>query len=85
MHFDGSSYRHFGTRSLDKLKEGSRGAGIAKVQVGLARDRRQRFTERSVMYLLGAAPNLVFAFLKGRDREAPHTVTDMIARAERHI
>ncbi|HWK42754.1 MAG TPA: hypothetical protein VNR60_12600 [Croceibacterium sp.] len=84
MQLDDLLYRYFGTRSLDELEEGPRVAGIEKMQVdlGLSRDRGQRFALWSVLYLLGAAPDLDVAFPHEDDRDAARNFMDMIARAD---
>lgn len=84
MQFDDLLYRYFGSRSLDDLEEAQRVSGIDKMLVdfGLSRDRGQRFALWSVLYLLGAAPDLDIAFPDPADRDAARNFMDMMARAD---
>lgn len=84
MQLDDLIYRYFGARSLDELSEGARVSGIEKMQVdfGLSRDRGQRFALWSVLYLLGAAPELAVAFPEADDRDAARNFMDLMARAD---
>lgn len=84
MQLDDLLYRYFGTRSLDNLGEGPRRAGIEKMQVdlGLTRDRGQRFALWAVLYQLGAAPDLDSAFEEARDRDAARNFMDLMAAVD---
>lgn len=84
MEFDDLLYRYFGTRSLDELEDSTRVAGLEKMQVdlGLSRDRGQRFALWSVLYLLGAAPELEVAFAQASDRDAARNFMDLMARVD---
>ncbi|MXO62711.1 hypothetical protein [Qipengyuania oceanensis] len=84
MQFDDLLYRYFGTRSLDDLDGAAQLAGVEKMQVdfGLSRDRDQRFALWSVLYLLGAAPDLDVAFPDAGDRDAARNFMDLMARAD---
>lgn len=84
MQFDDLLYRYFGTRSLDDLEDGQRVTGIDKMLVdfGLSRDRGQRFALWSVLYLLGAAPDLDVAFPDAADRNAARNFMDLMALAD---
>ena len=83
MQFEDLLYQYFGTRSLDQLTEASRLDGVEKMQVdlGLSRDRGQRFALWSVLYLLDAAPDLDVAFPDPDDRDAARNFMDLMARA----
>ncbi|MCR2833174.1 hypothetical protein [Parerythrobacter lacustris] len=84
MQFDDLLYRYFGSRSLDDLEEAQRFAGIDRMQVdfGLSRDRGERFALWSVLYLLGAAPDLDIAFKDAGDRDAARNFMDLMVRAD---
>lgn len=84
MQLDDLLHRYFGARSLDELEDGARVAGLEKMQVdlGLSRDRGQRFALWSVLYLLDAAPDLEVAFPDMGDRDAARNFMDLMARAE---
>jgi hypothetical protein len=83
MQFEDLLYRYFGSRSLDEFEERQRVAGIERMQVdfGLSRDRGERFALWSVLYLLGAAPDLDIAFKDASDRDAARNFMDLMARA----
>lgn len=83
MQFEDLLYRYFGSRSLDEFDERQRVAGIERMQVdfGLSRDRGERFALWSVLYLLGAAPDLDIAFKDTSDRDAARNFMDLMARA----
>lgn len=83
MQFDDLLYRYFGSRSLDDVEEGQRIAGVDRMQVdlGLSRDSGERFALWSILYLLGAAPDLDIAFPDTDDREAARNFMDLMARA----
>lgn len=87
MQLDDLLYRYFGTRSLDELEDGARDAGIEKMQVdfGLSRDRGQRFALWSVLYMLGAAPDLDVAFADPADRDAARNFMDLMAAADEKL
>ena len=84
MNFDDLFYRYFGTTSAEPLPEGARAAGIEKMQVdlGLSRDRGQRFALWSVLHMLGAAPDLDVAFTEPADRDAARNFMDLMAEAD---
>lgn len=84
MQLDDLLYRYFGTRSLDELEGGAEAAGVEKMRVdfGLSRDPGQRFALWSVLYLLGAAPDLDVAFPDAADREAARNFMDLMASAQ---
>lgn len=83
MQFDDLLFRYFGSRSLNEVEDGQRVAGIERMQVdfGLSRDRGERFALWSVLYLLGAAPDLDVAFPDPGDRDAARSFMDLMARA----
>lgn len=87
MDFDDLLARYFGTASLGELPPAAREAGIERMLVdfGLSRDRGQRFALWSVLYLMGAGPDLEAAFPDPADRDAARTFMDMMAAANGEI
>ena len=83
MQLDDLLYKYFGARSIDELADGAPAAGLEKMQVdlGLSRDHGQRFALWSVLYMLGAAPDLDVAFSDADDRDAARNFMDLMARA----
>ncbi|WP_420146146.1 hypothetical protein [Sphingobium sp.] len=79
MHFDDQLQRYFGTTDLDALPSGALDAGIDRMRVdlGLEEDRGRRFALWSLLYLLGAAPDLDIAFEDSADREAARNFMDL--------
>ncbi len=84
MDFDDLLSRYFGTAALGELTPAAREAGVERMLVdfGLSRDRGQRFALWSVLYLLGAGPDLEAAFPDPADRDAARTFMDMMAAAD---
>lgn len=84
MDFDDLLRRYFGTSDLDAVTPGGQAAGIDRMLVdfGLERDRGKRFAIWSLLYLLGAAPDLDVAFEDDADREAARNFMDLMAAAE---
>ncbi|ANY21399.1 hypothetical protein A6F68_02913 [Tsuneonella dongtanensis] len=87
MNFDDLFYRYFGTDSVETLPAGARDAGVEKMQVdfGLSRDRGQRFALWSVLYMLGASPDLDVAFPDPSDRAAARNFMDLMAAADERL
>lgn len=87
MNFDDLLYRYFGTTSADSLSDEARAAGTEKMQVdlGLSRDRGQRFALWSVLYMLGAAPDLEATFPDPGDRDAARNFMDLLASADEQL
>lgn len=84
MQFDDQLYRYFGVRDLDALTPDALDAGLEHMRVdfGLETDRRRRFALWSLMFLLGAAPDLDEAFEEPEDRDAARDFMEMMERAE---
>ncbi|WP_120717428.1 hypothetical protein [Tsuneonella amylolytica] len=84
MNLDDVLYRYFGSRSLDEVGESARAAGVEKmlVDLGLSRDRGQRFALWSILYMFGEAPDLEVAFPDPADRDAARDFMDLMARAD---
>lgn len=83
MHFDDQLQRYFGTTDIDALPSTTIEAGIDRMRVdlGLEEDRGRRFALWSLLYLLGAAPDLDVAFEDEVDREAARNFMDLTDEA----
>jgi hypothetical protein len=79
MDLDDQLREYFGTANLAEIQPPALAAGVERMQVdlGLAKDRGQRFALWAVLYMLGAAPDLDVAFKDERDRDAARTFMDM--------
>lgn len=84
MHFDDQLHRYFGVRDLDALTPDALAAGLEHMRVdfGLETDKARRFALWSLMFLLGAAPDLDDAFDDPADRDAARDFMEMMERAE---
>ncbi|MEW9853684.1 hypothetical protein [Novosphingobium sp. M1R2S20] len=85
MDFDDQLRRYFGTPDLSAVTTPAMQAGIERmaVDLGMETDRGRRFALWSLMYLLGAAPDLDVAFKSEEDREAARDFMDMMDQATR--
>lgn len=83
MDFDDQLRRYFGTDDLTAVTPAVLAAGIEKmgVDLGMERDSGRRFALWSLMYLLGAAPDLDMAFKSDEDRNAARDFMDMMDKA----
>jgi len=83
MDFDDQLRRYFGTDDLAAVTPPALEAGVERmaVDLGMEQDRGRRFALWSLMYLLGAAPDLDVTFKDADDRDAARDFMDMIARA----
>lgn len=83
MDFDDQLRRYFGTDDLTAVTPTALEAGVERmaVDLGMEKDRGRRFALWSLMYLLGAAPDLDVAFKAEEDREAARDFMDMMDRA----
>lgn len=84
MVFDDALQRYFGTEEIDKLESGSLSAGIERIRVdfGMETDGGRRFGLWTLLYMLGAAPDLDAAFADPADREAARNFMDMIDQVD---
>lgn len=84
MDFDDQLRRYFGTRDPSAITPAALAAGVERMNVdlGLETDRGRRFALWTLMYMLGAAPDLDIAFKDERDREAARNFMDLAQRAE---
>ena len=85
MDFDDQFRRYFGTADLETITPSALQAGTERmaVDLGMETDRGRRFALWTLMYLLGAAPDLDVAFKSEEDREAARDFMDMMDKAGR--
>jgi hypothetical protein len=83
MEFDDQLRRFFGTDDLAEVSPDALAAGVERMQVefGLEVDRGRKFAIWSLLYILGAAPDLDVAFQEPDDRDAARTFMDMFDKA----
>ena len=81
MNLDDQIRRYFGTSDLASVPPEALNAGIEHMQVdlGLTRDRGDRFALWALLHILGSAPDLDVAFKSEEDREAARNFMDLIA------
>jgi hypothetical protein len=74
---------YFGTSDLASLPSEALSAGVERMQVdlGLSRDRGQRFALWSILYMLGSAPDLDAVFKDPTDRDAARNFMDLAGQA----
>lgn len=84
MDFDDQLRRYFGTDELSTLPPEAVAAGLERMRVdfGLTKDRDRRFALWTLMYMLGAAPDLDVAFAHEEDREAARDFMDLMQAAD---
>lgn len=80
MNFDDQIRRYFGTSNLGSVPQEALSAGIEhmKVDLGLTKDRGQRFALWALLHTLGSAPDLDVAFENEADRDAARNFMDLI-------
>ena len=83
MDFDDQMRRYFGTADMATLTPAALESGIEhmRVEFGLEKDRSRRFALWTLMFMLGAAPDLDVAFKDRADQEAARDFMDIIDRA----
>jgi hypothetical protein len=83
MNFDDQIQRYFGTSNLAEVPPEALVAGIEHMQVdlGLTKDRGERFALWALLYTLGAAPDLDVVFKSEADRDAARNFMDLIQGA----
>ncbi len=84
MDFDDQLHRYFATADLEAVTPDALQAGIERMRVdlGLEQDRPRRFALWSLLYMLGASPDLAIAFKDEADRNAARDFMAMIERAQ---
>ena len=80
MNLDDQIRRYFGTSNLETAPPAALEAGIERIKVdlGLTKDRGERFALWTLLYTLGSAPDLDIAFEDQADREAARNFMDLI-------
>ena len=83
MDFNDQLRRFFGTDDLDALTPAALAGGIEhlRVEFGLETDKGRRFAMWSILFMLGAAPDLDVAFKDAADRDAARNFMDMMDRS----
>jgi hypothetical protein len=83
MDLDDQFRRFFGTADLDILTPAALAGGIEhmRVELGLEADPGRRFALWSMLFMLGAAPDLDVAFKSAAERDAARNFMDMLDRA----
>ena len=83
MNLDDQIRRYFGAANLADVPPHALAAGIEHMQVdlGLTRDRGERFALWALLHILGAAPDLDVAFAAEADREAARNFMDLVQGA----
>jgi hypothetical protein len=80
MNFDDQIRRYFGISNLAEVPPEALNAGIEhmKVDLGLIKDRGERFALWALLHTLGSAPDLDVVFESEPDREAARNFMDLI-------
>jgi len=83
MDFDDQVRRYFGISNLADVSPEALAAGIEHMQVdlGLTKDRGERFALWALLHTLGAAPDLDVVFENEADREGARNFMDLIQGA----
>ena len=84
MNLDDQIRRYFGTSDLASVPPEALNAGIEHmlVDLGLAKDRGERFALWALLHVLGSAPDLDVAFETEADRQAARNFMDLIQGAD---
>jgi hypothetical protein len=84
MDLDDQLRRYFGTADFAAIAPAALEAGIErmKVDLGLEKDRGNRFALWALLHMLGSAPDLDIAFPEERDREAARNFMDLASRED---
>lgn len=85
MDLDDQFRRYFGTTNLAQVPDAAIGAGIERMSVdlGMESDPGRRFALWSMLYLLGAAPDLDVAFKDDKERDSARNFMDLIAATDK--
>jgi hypothetical protein len=83
MNFDDQIRRYFGASDLASVPPAALAAGIEhmKVDLGLTKDRAERFALWALLHSLGSAPDLDVVFKDEAEREAARNLMDLIQGA----
>ena len=81
MNLDDQIRRYFGASDLASVPSEALAAGIEHMQVdlGLTKDRGERFALWALLHILGSAPDLDVAFKSEEDREAARNFMDLMS------
>jgi hypothetical protein len=81
MNLDDQIRRYFGASDIASVPPEALAAGIEHMQVdlGLTKDRGERFALWALLHILGSAPDLDVAFKSEEDREAARNFMDLFA------
>jgi len=81
MNLDDQIRRYFGASDIASVPPEALAAGIEHMQVdlGLTKDRGERFALWALLHILGSAPDLNVAFKSEEDREAARNFMDLFA------
>jgi hypothetical protein len=84
MNLDDQIRRYFGASSLAEVQSDALAAGIEHLQVdlGLTKDRGERFALWALLHILGAAPDLDVVFATEEDRDAARNFMDLMGVAD---
>jgi hypothetical protein len=80
MNLNDQILRYFGTSNLAAVPSEALDAGIEhmKVDLGLTKDRGERFALWTLLHTLGSAPDLDVVFKSEADREAARNFMDLL-------
>ena len=80
MNFHDQIRRYFGSDDLSAVPPEALNAGIErmKVDLGLTKDRGQRFALWALLHTLGSAPDIDVVFASEGDREAARNLMDLM-------
>lgn len=80
MNIDDQMRRYFGASSLEAVAPAALEAGIEHmlVDLGLAKDRGERFALWALLHTLGASPDLDAVFKSPEEREAARNFMDLM-------
>ena len=83
MNLDDQIRRYFGSSNLAAIPPEALNAGVErmKVDLGLTKDRGERFALWALLHTLGSAPDLDAVFEIEADREAARNFMDLIQGA----
>ena len=83
MNFDDQIRRYFGISNLAEVPPEALNAGIEhmKVDLGLTKDRGERFALWALLHTLGSAPDLDVVFRTEAEREAARNFMDLVQSA----
>jgi hypothetical protein len=83
MNLDDQIRRYFGISNLAEVPPEALNAGIEhmKVDLGLTKDRGERFALWALLHTLGSAPDLDVVFQTEAEREAARNFMDLVQSA----